>query len=77
MKSNNLGNSLLRRVWVSVHVDQECRGHEVWRLLCLLIQYVVVGVPDERPVVRVKELVLRTRLVAVIGAEAKVAQETM
>lgn len=42
-------------VGVAVHVHQEGRGHEVRSLLRLLVQHVVVGVPDQRPEVRVEE----------------------
>lgn len=44
---------------VSVHVHQEGRGHEVRRLLGLLVQHVVVGIPDQRPVVCVEEHLVR------------------
>lgn len=43
------------RVRVPVHVHQEGRGHEVRGLLRLLIQHVVVGVTDQRPVIGMEE----------------------
>lgn len=44
---------------VSIHIHQEGRGHEVGGLLGLLIQHVVVGVSDQRPVVGVEEHLIR------------------
>lgn len=40
---------------VPVYIHQERRGHEMRRLLRLLIQHEAVGVPDQWPVVCVEE----------------------
>lgn len=55
------GNESLqsRRVGVAIDVDQEGRGHEVGRLLCLLIQNKVVGITDQWAVVCVKVHLMR------------------
>lgn len=44
---------------VSVNVNQEGRGHEMRRLLRLLVQHKTVGVADQRPIVCVKEHLIR------------------
>ena len=51
-----------RWVGITVAVDQERRRHQVRRQLRLLVQDVVVGVPDQRPVIRVEEHRLRKLL---------------
>lgn len=51
------------RVGVTVHIHQEWRGHQVRRLLGLLIQHIVVGVTNEWSVVSVeKHLVCNLKL---------------
>lgn len=50
---------IARRVRVPVHIHQEGRRHEMGGLLCLLIQHVVVGVTDQRPVISVEEHLVR------------------
>lgn len=50
---------LPRRVRVSINVNQEGWGHEMRRLLRLLVQHKTVGVADQRPVVCVKEHLVR------------------
>lgn len=49
---------IVRRVRIPVDVHQEGWGHKVWRLLRLLVQHVVVGVADKRPVVRMEKHLL-------------------
>lgn len=48
-----------RGVGVPIHIHQEGRGHEVGRLLGLLVQDKVIGVPDQGPEVSVKEHLVR------------------
>lgn len=50
---------IVRRVRIPVNIHQEGWRHEVWRLLRLLVQHVVVRVADKRPVVRMEKHLLR------------------
>lgn len=45
----------MRRVGIPIHIHKEGWRHEMWGLLCLLIQHIVVGVADKRSVVRMEE----------------------
>lgn len=47
------------RVGVPIHIYQEGWGHEVGGLLGLLIQHVVIGVPDQRAKIRVEKHLIR------------------
>lgn len=49
----------MRRVRIPVDVHQEGWGHEVWCLLCLLVQHIVVRVADKRSVVRMEKHLVR------------------
>lgn len=42
-------------MWVSIHVHEKRRGHEMWGLLCLLIKDKAIGISNQRSVVRVEE----------------------
>lgn len=45
----------MRRMRIPVDIHKEGWRHEVWRLLRLLIQDVVIRVTDKRAIVRVEE----------------------
>lgn len=49
----------MRRVRIPVDVHQEGWGHEVWCLLRLLVQHVVVRVADKRSIVRMEKHLVR------------------
>lgn len=50
---------IVRRVRIPIHINKEGWRHEMWGLLSLLIQHIVVGVADKRSVVRVEEHLVR------------------
>lgn len=50
---------VVRRVRIPINIHQERWRHEVWGLLCLLVQHVIIRVPNKRPVVRVEEHLVR------------------
>lgn len=49
----------MRWVRIPIHIHKEGWRHEMWGLLRLLIQHIVVGVADKRSVVRMEEHLVR------------------
>lgn len=50
---------IVRRVRIPVDIHQKGWGHEVWCLLRLLVQHIVVRVADKRSVVRMEKHLVR------------------